>query len=185
MQLRATGAHLLEMKGLDVSFALSSASPANSDLFRDAMSRVAGAVHLITTDGVAGKAGLTATAVASVSAEPPTLLVCLNATSRTAQILRENGHFAVNTLAAGHQELANVFAGRTPARGLARFEHGKWQDGPDGQPILADALLAFSCAVQEIKPVATHLVVIGTISRIALGQAHAGLVYTRRAFHAV
>jgi len=149
------------------------------------MSRVAGAVHLIATDGAAGKAGLTATAVASVSAEPPTLLVCLNATSRTAAILRENGRFAVNTLAAGHQELANVFAGRTPAKGLARFEHGKWQVGPDGQPVLADALLAFSCDVKEIKPVATHLIVIGAISHIALGQAHAGLVYTRRAFHAV
>ena len=162
-------------------------SVCNADpaLFREAMSRVAGAVHLITTDGVAGKAGLTATAVASISAEPPMLLVCLNTTSRTAAILRENGHFAINTLAAGHQELANVFAGRTPAHGLARFEHGKWGAGPEGQPILSDALIAFSLVVEEIKPVATHLVVIARVTAVTLGQAHAGLVYTRRAYHAV
>lgn len=162
-----------------------SGAHADPEHFREAMSRIAGAVHLITTDGIAGKAGLTATAFTSVSADPPTLLVCLAASSRTAAILRENGRFAVNTLGAGHQHLANVFAGRTPARGLARFEHGAWQADSGGQPVLSDALIVFSARVQEIRPVATHLVVIGAITGIALGHAHAGLVYTRRAFHAL
>lgn len=158
---------------------------ADPERFREAMSRIAGAVHLITTDGPAGKAGLTATAFSSVSAEPPTLLVCLAASSRTAAILRENGRFAVNTLGAGHQHMANVFAGRTPAKGLARFDHGAWQIDADGQPVLTDALIVFSAEVREIKSVATHLVVFGAITDIALGHAHAGLVYTRRAFHAL
>lgn len=158
---------------------------ATAERFRDAMSRVAGAVHLIATNGKGGKAGLTATAVASVSAEPPTLLVCLNRSSRTTAVLQENGFFAVSTLAAGHQELANVFAGRTAAKGEARFEHGKWEAGAEGQPVLADALVSFTVRVVEIRPVATHLVVVGEIVEIGLGAAHAGLVYTRRAFHAV
>ena len=149
------------------------------------MSRVAGAVHLITTDGRGGKAGLTATAVASVSAAPPTLLVCLNRASRTTAVLQENGFFAVSTLGAGQQELANVFAGRTPAKGAARFDHGKWNAGAEGQPVLADALVSFTARVIEIRPVATHLIVIGEILEIGLGTAHAGLVYTRRAYHAV
>ncbi len=161
------------------------APDAGQQLFRDAMSRVAGAVHLIATDGPGGKGGLTATAVTSVSDAPPTLLVCLNKSSRTAAVVRENGAFSVNTLGAGQQELANVFAGRTPARGAQRFEHGKWLADALGQPCLADALVGFSCEVEEIKPVASHLVVIGTIRDIRLGTAHAGLVYTRRAFHAV
>ncbi len=165
--------------------ALPAAGPADAARFREAMSRVGGAVHLITTDGKAGQAGLTATAVTSVSAEPPTVLVCLNATSRTAAILRENGCFAINTLGAGQQELANVFAGRTPARGAARFEHGKWETGAEGQPVLADALVRFVVRVVEIKPVATHLVVIGEVVEIGLGAAHAGLIYTRRAYYAV
>lgn len=158
---------------------------ATAERFREAMSRVAGAVHLITTDGSAGKAGLTATAVASVSAEPPTLLVCLNKTSRTTALLQENGFFAISTLGAGQQELANVFAGRTPAKGVARFEHGRWEAGAEGQPVLADALVSFTARIIDIRPVATHLVVIGEIIEIGLGTAHAGLVYTRRAYHAV
>ncbi len=158
---------------------------ADGQRFREAMSRVAGAVHLITTDGQAGKAGLTATAVASVSAEPPTVLVCLNKTSRTTAVLQANGFFAVNTLGAGQQELANVFAGRTPAKGAARFDHGKWETGAANQPVLANALVSFTARVIEVRSVATHLVVIGEVIEIGLGQAHAGLVYTRRAFHAV
>lgn len=161
------------------------APDAGQQAFRDAMSRVAGAVHLIATDGPGGKGGLTATAVTSVSDAPPTLLVCLNKASRTAAIVRENGAFSVSTLGAGQQELANVFAGRTSARGTQRFEHGKWLSDALGQPCLADALVGFSCVVEEIKPVASHLVVIGAIRDIRLGAAHAGLVYTRRAFHAV
>ena len=52
-----------------------------------------------------------------------------------AAILQQNKAFAVNTLGAGQQELANVFAGRTPARGEARFTHGAWRPGPSGQPL--------------------------------------------------
>jgi hypothetical protein len=85
---------------------------AEPQAFRDAMSRVAGAVHLIATAGPGGKGGLTATAVTSVSDAPPTLLVCLNKSSRTAAIVRETGAFSGNTLGAGQQELANVFAAR-------------------------------------------------------------------------
>ncbi len=154
-------------------------------LFREAMSRVAGAVHLITTDGPAGRGGLTATAVTSVSDKPPTLLVCLNQTSRTAAILQQNKAFAVNTLGAGQQELANVFAGRTPARGEARFTHGAWRPGPSGQPLLVDALVHFEARVVDFRPVASHFVVIGEIVQIGLGLAHGGLVYARRAYHAV
>jgi flavin reductase (DIM6/NTAB) family NADH-FMN oxidoreductase RutF len=149
------------------------------------MSRVAGAVHLITTDGPAGRGGLTATAVTSVSDAPPTLLVCLNQSSRTAAILRQNMAFAVNTLGAGQQELANVFAGRTPARGEARFTHGAWRKGEAGQPLLGDALVQFEARVIDFRPVASHFVVIGEILGIGLGHAHGGLVYVRRAYHAV
>ncbi len=161
------------------------ALPDRQALFRGAMSRVAGAVHLITTDGLAGRGGLTATAVTSVSDAPPTILVCLNQTSRTALILKQNMAFAVNTLGAGQQELANVFAGRTPAHGEARFTHGAWRQGVAGQPLLVDALVHFEARVIDFRPVASHFVVIGEILDIGLGHAHAGLVYARRAYHAV
>src|ERR1700754_4437328 len=72
--------------------------------FREAMSRLGAAVHVITTDGVAGMTGFTATAVSSVSDQPPTLLVCLNRRSQITSVLRENGVFCVNTLGAEAEE---------------------------------------------------------------------------------
>ena len=66
--------------------------------FKEAMSRVAGAVHIVTTDGPAGKAGFTATAVCSVTADPPTLLVCVNETSSVGQTFVANQSLAVNTI---------------------------------------------------------------------------------------
>ena len=83
--------------------------------FREAMSRYGAAVHVITTDGPAGKGGFTATAVCSVSDDPPTLLVCVNRKSQSGPILTANGVFCVNTLGADDEALSNMFAGRTGA----------------------------------------------------------------------
>ena len=72
--------------------------------FREAMSRLGAAVHIITTAGPAGKSGFTATAVCSVSDQPATLLVCLNRGSSSAPILTQNGVFCVNTLGRQRRE---------------------------------------------------------------------------------
>src|SRR5438270_3584260 len=85
-------------------------------VFREAMSRLGAAVHVVTTAGPGGRAGFTATAVCSVSDAPPTLLVCLNRKSQGGPTLRENMVFCVNTLGADCEALADVFAGRTGAR---------------------------------------------------------------------
>src|SRR5882762_10678748 len=66
--------------------------------FREAMSRLGAAVHVVTTAGPGGKTGATATAVCSVSDAPPTLLMCLNRRSQTNPVVTENGVFCVNTL---------------------------------------------------------------------------------------
>src|SRR6195256_2664426 len=75
-------------------------------LFREAMSRLGAAVHVVTTAGPAGKTGFTATAVCSVSDAPPTLLVCINRRSQTNPIVSENGVFCVNTLGDSGAEVA-------------------------------------------------------------------------------
>ena len=80
--------------------------------FREAMSRLGAAVHVITTDGPSGKTGFTATAVCSVSDSPPTLLVCLNRGATSMPILRGNGVFCVNTLRAGDELVADTFRRR-------------------------------------------------------------------------
>src|SRR5437016_12547066 len=78
-------------------------------IFRDAMSRLGAAVHVVTTAGPGGKTGATATAVCSVSDAPPTLLMCLNRKSQTNPIVQANGVFCVNTLGAAGAETADIF----------------------------------------------------------------------------
>src|SRR6185436_2124155 len=95
-------------------------------IFREAMSRLGAAVHVITTAGPGGKAGATATAVSSVSDSPPTLLMCLNRRSNTNPSVVENGVFCVNTLGAADAEIADLFAGRTGIGGSDRFATGQW-----------------------------------------------------------
>jgi len=150
--------------------------------FREAMSRLGAAVHVVTTAGPGGKTGFTATAVCSVSDAPPTLLVCLNRRNHSGPILRENQVFCVNTLGAECETIADVFAGRTGAMLDNRFGTGDWTTLKTGAPVLATSVVAFDCRVLEIKAVASHNVIFGAVVDIRLGPAGAALVYHERAY---
>ena len=116
-------------------------------LFRDAMCRLGAAVHVVTTDGPAGKTGFTATAVCSVSDSPATLLICLNRGATSMPVLRGNGVFCVNTLRAGEEIIADTFAGRTKVARDERFASGQWTTLATGSPVLISAVVAFDCRV--------------------------------------
>ncbi len=162
--------------------ATSTAGLASSDalLFREGMSRVAGAVHVVTTDGAAGRAGFTATAVTPVTDTPSSLLVCVNTASRSAQALLSNRVFCVNTLAAADVGLADAFAGRAGLQGLERFTIGQWDELQTGSPALLTSLVSFDCRISDARVVATHHVIIGDIISIRLGECKAALVYQAR-----
>ena len=96
--------------------------------FRNAMSRLGAAVNIITTDGAAGRAGFTASAVCSVTDEPPTLLICLNRTASVYPAFRANGVLCVNVLGAGQRALSSVFGGKTPMD--ERFAGSQWERCP-------------------------------------------------------
>src|SRR5471032_1548054 len=81
--------------------------------YRDAMAHIGSAVNIITTDGPAGRAGFTASAVCSVTDSPPTLLVCLNRSASVYPVFKENQVLCVNTLADCHESLSNLFGGKT------------------------------------------------------------------------
>jgi flavin reductase len=162
-------------------------------MFREAMSRLGTAVHVVTTAGSGGKTGFTATAVCSVSDQPPMLLVCLNRKSQGAPILRENGVFCVNTLNAGAADIADVFAGRTGASKTERFSTGTstgtsatlWTTLATSSPVLTTAVVAFDCRVVEIKAVASHNVIFGAVEAVQLGPAGPALVYHGRVYKSV
>jgi len=154
-------------------------------VFREAMSRLGAAVHVVTTAGPAGKSGFTATAVCSVTDQPATLLVCLNRRSTSAPILAQNGVFCVNTLGAAAEPLADLFAGRRGVAHAERFSHGEWTTLKTGAPVLASAVVAFDCRCVETKAVASHNVIFGVVEAVHLGPGGAALVYHDRAYKPV
>jgi flavin reductase (DIM6/NTAB) family NADH-FMN oxidoreductase RutF len=153
--------------------------------FREAMSRLGAAVHVITTAGPGGKTGATATAVCSVSDAPPTLLMCLNRRSQTNPVVVENGVFCVNTLGDGGAQIADTFAGRTGVQGTDRFAVGNWTVLSTGSPVLASAVIAFDCRIVEVRAVASHNVFFGAVETVRLGPAGPALVYHERAYKRV
>lgn len=153
--------------------------------FRDAMSRVVTAVHVVTSDGPAGRAGLTASAMASVSDSPPTVLVCLNGASRSAARLIANGVFCINTLGADDEEIAATFAGRADLPPHRRFERGQWGGLVTGSPALGTALACFDCRIAELRRVATHDILIGEVLSVRRGLDGGALAYVDRGYRRV
>ena len=150
--------------------------------FREAMSRVAAAVHIVTTGGPAGLAGITATSVASITIEPPMMLVCMNKTSPSAARVIENGVFCINTLTGSHEALANVFAGRTGHHLDERFTCAEWTKLVTGAPVLTRAAAVFDCRLTEFKDVMTHFVMFGAVEAVEYSQGDCNLTYAHRKY---
>lgn len=151
--------------------------------FRNAMSRLGAAVHIVTTDGPGGRAGFAATAVCSVSDSPPTLLVCLNRTSSAYLPLKENGVLCVNVLSADHADLSQLFGGKTPVD--ERFAGATWAPLTTGSPALDDALVCFDCRVVSVADGHTHDILICEVLTTVQPKAGQSLIYLDRKYHAL
>ncbi len=162
-----------------------SVTTVDGKLFREGMSQLAAAVNVVTTDGPAGKAGFTATAVCSVSDAPPTLLVCLNRKSGSGPIVQMNQVFCVNTLSGDGEPVADTFAGRTSSVKHARFVTGSWSTLKTGCPVLDTAVAAFDCRVVEIRAMGSHNVIFGAVVDVRLTPANPALVYHNRVYKRV
>ncbi len=150
--------------------------------FRAAMARFPGAVTIITARQGSERRGITATAVCSVSAEPPSLLVCVNRRTGTCAAIDETGRFAVNLLADPAAPLALRFAGAGGSTGEDKFAAGDWTDDSTGLPLLAGALVSLSCDVAEAMTAGSHRIFIGHIRNIRQAEG-APLVYEQARFH--
>jgi flavin reductase len=147
--------------------------------FRDGMARFVEAVTIVATDGPAGRAGLTATAVAPVTDAPPTILVCANRSGRSHELIRANGAFSVCLLGAGQREIARAFAAPS-APGADRFASAAWTRLTTGAPVLAGAPVAFDCRLSDEKEVGTHAVFFGEVVAVAQGPEQPILLYGGR-----
>lgn len=157
--------------------------PVDQALYRDAMSRLGGAVNVITTDGPGGRAGFTASAVCSVTDTPPTLLVCANRSNDSYPPLLANKVLCVNTLTPAQESLSPLFAGMTEHTMDGRFEGQTWHVLHTGSPMLDEAVVAFDCTITDSAEVGTHTVFFCTVEGIRTGNVHEGLMYYGRGYH--
>lgn len=151
--------------------------------FRQAMSQLAGAVCIVTTDGPEGMSGFTASSVCSVSDEPPMLLVCIKRSASAYPAFKGNGVLCVNVLAAAQQPLAALFGGKTPM--ADRFAASPWQAKTGEAPALQGALAAVHGRIEQWCSAGSHDVLICQVVALGAPQPGDALVYFNRGYHAI
>ena len=129
--------------------------------FRDAMRRFATTVSIISCSRDGCRYGMSATAVSSLSFDPPALLVCVNSSAATHRALSRGGRFCVNVLRSVHAELSQTFSGKF--KGEDRFLSGQWDQTADGIPFLLDAQSNLFCEIDQTVKYATHTIFIGQV----------------------
>ena len=139
--------------------------------FLTAMRAVANSVTVVTTNGKAGRHGGTVSAFCSVSADPPTVLVCLHGESRIAETVSENGSFCVNVLPTSNEHASNRFAGRHDDEVTDRFEGIELAEATDEtmNPILSGST-AFNCEIKDTVKSGTHRIFIGRVMSVKAGK---------------
>jgi flavin reductase (NADH)/flavin reductase len=142
----------------------------------------AGCSIIASSDGVE-RSGLTATAVCSVTADPPRLLVCINRDVRAHAVIVDSGTLSVNVLSVAQEQLAKRFAGMVKdVCGEDRFLEGQWKSGRLGAPVLEGSLASFDCRVVEAVPASTHTIFICEVVDVATQGDAAPLMFFNRNF---
>lgn len=150
--------------------------------YKTGMRRLAAGVSLITSGQGETKAGLIATAVNSVSVDPPTLLICVNQNASAHDIIDACGNFCVNILPSTYIDIAGQFS--SSARRLERFAKGTWQTLKSGAPVLVGALASFDCRVSHRLAYHSHTIFFGEILNVQTADIDSEpLIYLDRHFH--
>ena len=141
------------------------------DDFRRALKRFASGITVVTVGGDEPH-GMTASSFASVSLDPPLVLVCLDKTSRTRELILEKGSFAVNVLSADQESVSRSFS----RRGTKPFADLPHHSGVDGHPLLDGAIAWIECNVHQVVEGGDHDIVIGEVTACDAG-AGSPLIY--------
>jgi len=138
---------------------------ASRDAFIRGMRGVASSVTVVTTDGPAGRHGATVSAFCSVSADPPTVLVCLRNGSRISEAVRRNGAFTVSVLSDDHQNTARAFCGEFDSVRADRFEGVEVVEYPGLAPGIEGAT-TFACKLVHSQEQCSHVICVGEVEHI-------------------
>jgi flavin reductase len=152
------------------------AKPVEADQFKVGMRALAGAVNIITSTHAGHRYGMTATAVCSATADPPTVLACINRLATTHGAVAKSRAFCVNVLRAEDWELSSTFSGAQS--GDARFKSRDWTRLATGSPVLIDALVSFDCRVVKKLSHGTHTIFLGQVEQVLFGKKGKALLYS-------
>jgi flavin reductase (DIM6/NTAB) family NADH-FMN oxidoreductase RutF len=150
--------------------------PVDAEQFKAGMRALAGAVNIITSTNAGHRYGMTATAVCSASADPPTVLVCINKLASTYGAVAKSRAFCVNVLRAEDWELSTSFSGAQS--GETRFKSRDWTRLATGSPVLIDALVSFDCRVVKRLSHGTHTIFLGQVEQVLFGKKGKPLLYS-------
>jgi flavin reductase (DIM6/NTAB) family NADH-FMN oxidoreductase RutF len=149
----------------------------SADEFRSGMRCLASSVSVVTTATAHERNGMTATAVMSLTAEPPQLGVAINRSASSFPLIRSSGCFAVNVLSTDHTAIASAFSGARGAKGEARFAFGDWTAAVTGAPVLADAPASFDCRITQEIDLGSHALFVGSVEVVRTSPANRPLLY--------
>ncbi len=152
--------------------------------FLEGMSRAATSVSIVTTDGPAGRGGVTVSAMTSISADgpQPTMLTCLNASSSVLPLVLENGCFCLNVLCTGQTDISDIFSARLPAPGGDKFNAVATEPLVTGAPRIIPALVSFDCTLVSAERIGTHHICIGAVRAVVTAPEGEPLLYGMRKY---
>jgi flavin reductase (DIM6/NTAB) family NADH-FMN oxidoreductase RutF len=142
--------------------------------FRDACSRFATGVSVVTSSGEDGPSGMTANAIASLSLDPPLMVVCFALSARTLKAVQHSDRFGVHFLSHDQEAVAARFASKLPE--AEKFEGLEWEER-DGVPALAGCLAGLVCEVRELLPGGDHLIGVGEVTSLWRDEGEPLLFY--------
>jgi flavin reductase (DIM6/NTAB) family NADH-FMN oxidoreductase RutF len=149
-----------KMPGMD-------ASDPDPVAFRDACGRFATGVCVVTSFGPSGPSGLTANAVASLSLDPPLMIVCFDRAARTLQAVEHSGRFTIQMLSHEQGEAAARFASKQAED--EKFAVLEWSDR-SGAPVLDDCLAWLVCELQDLLPGGDHVIGVGRVIELGTSE---------------
>ena len=153
--------------------------------FRNAMRQLTGGVSVITAGKGRDISGMTVTSVSSLSVDPPSLIVSLNRESSSWPLVKRYGFFGVNILTSDQVDIAERFTGKGGLKGADRFAGAPWTTRASGVPLLADALAAIDCEVEDVVERHSHAIVIGRVLDVAVSARTAALAYWQGRYVAI
>ncbi len=143
--------------------------------FRDVLGRFATGVTVVTSVSQGQPVGMTCQSFSSVSLSPPLVLFCPAKTSRAWPLMRSAGHFCVNLLAAGQDDLSNAMA----TKGADKFTGVSWSQSKTGAPLLDGVLGYVDCTIHQVHEAGDHYIVVGKVQDLGFGDAEDPLLFYR------